>query len=156
MDFRVDRYPKFNVSIRPDDRIRALVEKAPRAEAAAEKAVRRFQPSLSWLYAFRRKLGTVAVGVIAVWLFIHVMFGANGMVVYKQKRAEYQNLQKELATLQQENDRYNQQIKALKSDTEAIEKEAREQLHYVRPGEVVYVSPAPPPAQAPEVHSATK
>jgi cell division protein FtsB len=156
MDFRVDRYPKLNVSIRPDDRIRALVEKAPRAEAAAEKAVRRFQPSLSWLYAFRRKLGTVAVGVIAVWLFIHVMFGANGMVVYKQKRAEYKNLQKELDVLQQENDRYNQQIKALKSDTEAIEKEAREQLHYVRPGEVVYVSPAPPAVETPEVHSATR
>jgi cell division protein FtsB len=156
MDFRVDRYPKLNVSIRPDDRIRALVEKAPRAEAAAEKAVRRFQPGLSWLYAFRRKLGTVAVGVITVWLFIHVMFGANGMVVYKQKRAEYQNLQKELETVQKENDHYNQQIKALKSDTEAIEKEAREQLHYVRPGEVVYVSPAPPPARSPEVHSATR
>jgi cell division protein FtsB len=156
MDFRVDRYPKLNVSIRPDDRIRALVEKAPRAEVAAEKAVRRFQPSLSWLYAFRRKLGTVAVGVIAVWLFIHVMFGANGMVIYKEKRAEYKNLQKELDVLQKENDRYNQQIKALKSDTEAIEKEAREQLHYVRPGEIVYVSPAPPPVEAPEIHSATK
>jgi cell division protein FtsB len=91
-----------------------------------------------------------------VWLFIHVMFGANGMVVYKQKRAEYRNLQKELETVQIENDHYNQQIKALKNDTEAIEKEAREQLHYVRPGEVVYVSPPPPQAQTPEIHSASK
>ena len=156
MDLRVERYPKLRVSIRPDDRIRALVEKAPKAEAVAENAVRRFQPGLSWLYNFRRRLGTVAVGVIAVWLFFHVMFGANGMVIYKQKRAEYHSLQKELKGLQEENDRYNQQIRALKSDTEAIEKEAREQLHYVRPGEVVYVSPAPPAVQAPEVHSATR
>jgi cell division protein FtsB len=91
-----------------------------------------------------------------VWLLSHVMFGANGMVVYKQKRAEYRNLQKELETVQIENDHYNQQIKALKNDTEAIEKEAREQLHYVRPGEVVYVSPPPPQAQTPEIHSASK
>jgi cell division protein FtsB len=156
MDLRVERYPKIRVSIRPDDRIRALVEKAPRAEAAAERAVRWFQPGLSWLYSFRRRLGTVAVGAITVWLFIHVMFGANGMVVYKQKRAEYRNLQKELDSLQKENDRYNQQIKALKTDSEAIEKEAREQLHYVRPGEVVYVAPAPPPTQNPETHSASR
>jgi cell division protein FtsB len=155
MDLRVERYPKLRVVIRPDDRIRALLEKAPRAEVV-ENAARRFQPSLSWMYAFRRRLGTVLVGVITVWLFIHVMFGANGMVVYKQKRAEYRNLQKELETVQIENDHYNQQIKALKNDTEAIEKEAREQLHYVRPGEVVYVSPPPPQAQTPEIHSASK
>jgi cell division protein FtsB len=156
MDFRVERYPKLRVVIRPDDRIRALIEKAPRAEVVAEHAVRWFQPSLSWVYGFRRRLSTVAVGIITVWLFVHVMFGANGMVIYKQKRAEYRNLQRELDTLQKENDHYNEQIKALKNDTEAIEKEAREQLHYVRPGEVVYVSPAPPPVDRPAVHSANK
>lgn len=156
MDLRVERYPKLRVVIRPDDRIRALVEKAPRAEEAAERAVMWFQPGLAWVYSLRRRLGTVAVGIITIWLFIHVMFGANGMIVYKQKRAEYRNLQKELDSLQKENDRYNQQIQALKTDTEAIEKEAREQLHYVRPGEVVYVAPAPPPQQRPEIHSASK
>ena len=151
MDFRVERYPRLKVSIRPDDRIRALIEKAPRAEAAAEQAVRRFQPSLSWLYSFRRRMGTVAVGVIAVWMLVHVMLGANGMVVYKQKRAEYRSLQKELDGLQKENDRYTRQVKSLQApDPGTIEKEAREQLHYARPGEVVYVSPPathpPPPA----------
>ena len=156
MDLRVERYPKIRVSVRPGDGLRALVEKAPQAEAAAERAVLWFQPSMSWLYSFRRRLGTLAVGVITVWLFMHVMFGANGMVVYKQKRAEYRGLQKELQGLQKENELYNKQIQALKSDSQAIEKEAREQLHYVRPGEVVYVSPAAPPAQNPEIHSASK
>ena len=36
-----------------------------------------------------------------------------------------------------------QQIQALKTDQKAIEKEAREQLRYVRPGEYVYVPPPP-------------
>jgi len=74
-------------------------------------------------------------------MFVHIVFGANGMVVYRQKQAEHKELQKQIDQLQQENARYTQQIQALKSDQTAIEKEAREQLHYARPGEYVYVSP---------------
>lgn len=72
------------------------------------------------------------------------MFGANGMVVYKQKRAEYQALRKQILQIQQENERYTQQIQGLQTDQSAIEKEAREQLGYAKPGEYVYVPPAPP------------
>jgi cell division protein FtsB len=81
-----------------------------------------------------------------------VMFGANGTVVYRSKRAEYKSLQTEIDRLQKENDQYTQQIKALENEPKAIEKEAREQLHYTRPGEYVYVAPAPKPA----THSAHK
>jgi len=81
------------------------------------------------------------------------MFGANGMVVYRSKRAEYQRLQAEIDRLQKENDLYTQQIKALQNDPKAIEKEAREQLHYTRPGEVVYVDPSP---QKPATNAARK
>lgn len=85
------------------------------------------------------------------------MFGANGMVIYKQKRAEYVALQKQLDHVQQENDRYAQQIQGLKSDQKSIEKEAREQLGYAKPGEYVYVTPAPARPVAPPVnHSAKK
>jgi cell division protein FtsB len=38
-------------------------------------------------------------------------------------------------------------IESLKSDPKAIEKEAREQLRYARPGEVVYTLPNQPQAQ---------
>jgi len=71
------------------------------------------------------------------------------MMVYRQKRGELQSVQKEVDRLQTENEEYAQRIKALKSDPAAIEKEAREQLHYTRPGEYVYV--APPPAAPPPV-----
>ena len=47
----------------------------------------------SAFYRTRRKLATGAVAFLAVWLGFHVIFGANGMVVYHQKRAEYQKLQ---------------------------------------------------------------
>jgi cell division protein FtsB len=95
------------------------------------------------LYTLRRKLGTAAIGLLAAWLFIHVMFGPNGMVVYQNKRAEYHKLQQDIQVLQEENERYDEQVKALKSDPKAIEKAAREELRYARPGEVVYVVPQP-------------
>jgi cell division protein FtsB len=77
------------------------------------------------------------------------------MVVYKQKRAEYESLQRRIVQEQKENDVYARQIRGLKTDEKAIEKEAREQLRYARPGEYVYVPPAPanPP---PATHSARK
>jgi cell division protein FtsB len=55
-----------------------------------------------------------------------------------------QSLQSEVERVQKENNQYVDQIRSLKSDPAAIEKEAREQLHYTRRGEVVYVAPDPP------------
>jgi cell division protein FtsB len=57
-------------------------------------------------------------------------------------------LQNEVERLQKENDQYVERIKALKTDHHAIEREAREQLHYTRPGEYVYVAPDPAPRPA--------
>lgn len=95
--------------------------------------------------------------MLTVWLFAHVMFGANGMVIYRQKKAEYQSLQKKIDGLQNENDRYTQEVKSLQApDPDTIEKEAREQLHYARPGEVVYVAPPPARPQRPETDAARK
>ncbi len=141
---------------RPEDGLRAMVDRAPQAEALAASWIERFRPFGTRVYGLRRRLATVAVAVLAGLLFVHVMLGANGMVVYRQKRAEYEALQKQLVQVQQENDRYTQQIQGLKSDQKAIEKEAREQLGYAKPGEYVYVAPAPAKPPAPANHSAKK
>jgi cell division protein FtsB len=106
-------------------------------------AIRKTLAILRRVYANRRKLGTATVGALVVWMFVHVMFGPNGMIVYQQKRTEYRKLQQDIQGLQQQNQRYSRQIKALKSDPKAIEKAAREELRYARPGEVVYVVPSP-------------
>jgi cell division protein FtsB len=84
------------------------------------------------------------------------MFGANGMIVYKQKRAEYEALQQQIAQVEQENERYTQQVQGLQSDQKAVEKEAREQLGYAKPGEYVYVPPVPAKPSPPINHSAKK
>ena len=65
-------------------------------------------------------------------------------MTYRQKKAEYQKLQQDLKRMDEENRRLDAEIKALKSDPKAIEKEAREQLRYAKPGEVIYLLPEQP------------
>ncbi|MGH9549588.1 MAG: FtsB family cell division protein [Terriglobales bacterium] len=155
MDLRIER-PKIRAVPRAQRGLNALVDRAPQAEALGQRLREKLRPVSTWLYASRRRLATVGVAVVTVWLFLHVMFGANGMVVYRQKRADYQNLRHEIDQVQKENNHYNGQIHALETDPKTIEKEAREQLHYARPGEVVYVAPAPPALQIPATNAARK
>jgi cell division protein FtsB len=137
-----------------EEGLRAVANHAPQAEAFAATLIERARPFLMQVYVLRRRIATIAVALLAASLFVHVMFGVNGMVVYRQKRADYQQLQKQINVVQQENDRYSQQIQGLKTDQTAIEKEAREQLGYAKPGEYVYVAPAK--ASPPQNHSAKK
>ena len=106
------------------------------------------------LVAWRRLLASAALGLIAVFICAHVMQGNNGWLTYRAKKAEYRALQEDLKRMDEENKRLDAEIKALKSDPKAIEKEAREQLRYAKPGEVIYLLPeqrgpvaTPPPAQ---------
>ncbi len=100
-----------------------------------------------FLYRSRRKIATLAILALAFPVAYHVLFDANGMMVYREKRAQSSNLQREIVVLKQENDRLGEEVKALRrADKSTIEKEAREQLHYARPGEVVYSIPAAAPA----------
>ena len=156
MDFRVNRLNKIREFPRPEAGLRALVRRAPQAEAWADRLMERLRPTLEWLYGARRRLATGGVALLTLWLFVHVMFGANGMVVYREKRAENQDLQQQLEQLKKENDAYTDQIKSLKSDPRTIEKEAREQLHYTRQGEYIFVSPPAPPPQQPPMDRARK
>ena len=133
------------ILVRPEDGLRAVMEQAPRAEAMAAKWVERTRPGWSWLAREWRVVGTAAAALLIVGILVHAIFGANGMVVYRQKRAEMMALQAEVDRLQKENALNADRIKQLKSNTAAIEKEAREQLHYSRKGEVVFVTPEAPP-----------
>ncbi len=105
-----------------------------------------------WLHANRRKLATAAICLLASGLLVRVVVGPNGMVVYQRKRVEYRRLEQQINELQKENDALTQRTKALKTDPATIEKEAREQLRYAKPGEVIYVEPerktTQPPANA--------
>lgn len=94
-----------------------------------------------WWERSQHRLAILGVGLLAALIGYHAVFGANGFVVYQQKRSELRRLQLEVQQLQEENAQREQRIKALRNDPQAIEKEARERLRYARPGEVVYTLP---------------
>jgi cell division protein FtsB len=104
--------------------------------------------ALDWTLRVWRPVGTaVAVG-LALLLTWHVINGKHGLSIWQQKRVEDRQLQKEIQSLEEENARLRGRVERLKSDPHAIEREAREKLHYAKPGEVIYALPAELPAQS--------
>ena len=99
---------------------------------------------MDFLFVSRRKIATGSVVALIALMGYHAVFGANGLIVYQQKRVEYRKLDAEIKSLQEENQKLNDHIKGLQTDPKAIEKEAREQLRYAKPGEVIYVAPERP------------
>jgi cell division protein FtsB len=156
MDFRLKGVSKIRKFPSAEDGLRVISERAPHAEALAVSLADKVRPTFARVYALRRRMATIGIALLAVFLFVHVTFGANGMIVYKQKRLEYESLQRRIALEQKENEQYSQQIHGLQTDEKAIEKEAREQLRYARPGELVYVPQTPANPQPPATHSAKK
>ncbi len=94
-----------------------------------------------------RPAGTVIAMVLTLLVTWHVIYGHHGISVWQQKRAEDRALQRDIKNLQQENAQMRKQIGRLESDPDAIEREAREKLHYAKPGEVIYTLPGQPQAQ---------
>ncbi len=107
-----------------------------------QKAMRRIGTAL---YRVRRRIATGFAVVFAVFLAYHVVFGRNGVNNYEQKRAQDRELHQQIESLQQENSQLKDHVARLKSDPDAIEYEAREKLHYARPGEVIYTLSQPQP-----------
>jgi len=98
----------------------------------------------------RRKLATAAAALLALGVGYHVIFGAHGLTVYEGKLREAAALNAQLRSLQGENARLKEHVDRLKSDPDAIEHEAREQLRYTRPGEVIYTLPSAPQSDVSE------
>jgi len=81
-------------------------------------------------------LMTIPVGYKAV-------YGDHGWYAYRQELNETKAVQAEIDSLRDRNQHVQDNIKALKSDPKAIEREAREQLRYARPGDVIIAVPRP-------------
>jgi cell division protein FtsB len=93
--------------------------------------------------------GSVLVVALALLLLLHWINGKNGYFGWQQKRAEDQRLRKDINSLEQENARLRQHVEGLRSNNpDAIGVAAHEQLHYVKPNEVIVPLPPEKPAQA--------
>ncbi len=120
-----------------DEKRTAETARAPLGRRAMEFGQRAWRPA-----------GTVVAVVLALLVMAHVVNGRNGLTVWHQKRAEDKQLQQEIKQLEQENGALREHVERLKSDPDAIEREAREKLHYAKPNEVIVALPAQQQEQA--------
>lgn len=126
-----------------------LEEKAQTvSDAAPEAPAPLHTRAMEWAQHAWRPAGTLVAVALTLLLGWGVVNGKHGLSSWQRQRTQDKRLRLEIQDLQQENDHLRHHIQRLKSDPDAIEHEAREQLHYARPGEVIYTLPAPPQAQS--------
>lgn len=94
-----------------------------------------------------RPAGTVVAVALILMFGWGVVNGKHGLSAWQQQRVQDQQLRQEIEELQAENAHLRAHVDHLKSDPSAIEHEAREQLHYAKPGEVIYALPEEPKSQ---------
>lgn len=88
-----------------------------------------------------RPAGTSIAIALILLLGWSVVNGKHGLSSWQRQRVQDRELRKDIQDLQQENAKLRDHVGRLKTDANAIEHEAREQLHYARPGEVIYTLP---------------
>lgn len=85
-----------------------------------------------WLFAY--------IGVLAVLLSASALHPA-GLRKHRALAADVRRVADENEKLREKNQRLRREARALAGDPAALERAAREELGYVRPGERVYVLP---------------
>ena len=86
----------------------------------------------------RRFLVTLAVCAILA-LAARSIIGDRGLFEMWRQKSTYRRLTTEVQALRKENISLNREIRALRSQPLAIERIAREELGYARPGEITFI-----------------
>jgi len=103
---------------------------------------------------FRRNMYLFLIVGFAL-LLLQDVFGTHGVLAMRQSQKEAQGIRKDISRLDEENQRLQNRVKALKTDPSAIERIAREEMKLSRQGEYIFQT-HPKPAnelQNPSPHS---
>ena len=88
----------------------------------------------------RNNLSWLLCAALAL-LLLQDIFGTHGLIAMRHSQLEAREVQKQISQIAAENQRLEEQVKALKSDPAAIEHIAREEMGLARPGEHVFKLP---------------
>ncbi|MGH9736961.1 MAG: FtsB family cell division protein [Candidatus Acidiferrales bacterium] len=76
-------------------------------------------------------------------LVLQDVFGMHGVLAMRRAQHEATHEQQEINRINQENVKLQNRVNSLKSDPQAIERIAREQMGLARPGEYIFKIPQP-------------
>jgi cell division protein FtsB len=113
------------------------------AAPAAENPRESFSEQLQSF--FRRNMSWLLVAGFAL-LLIQDVFGTHGVLAMHRSQVEARKIQQEINQLDKENQALQNHVKDLKTDPATIECVARENMGLARPGEHVFITSQPKPA----------
>jgi cell division protein FtsB len=96
---------------------------------------------------WRRHARTILAGALLL-IGIHDILGPHGFLAMRRTQKEMDQLRSDVARLNKENSSMSDEAKSLKSDPQAIERIAREEMGLARPGEMIFKLPPPAPGQS--------
>lgn len=89
--------------------------------------------------SLRQRLILTVVFCAILALVARSIIGDRGLFEVWRKQGAYEKLSEEVRILREESISLNEQIRSLKTDPLTIERIAREELGYSRPGEITFI-----------------
>ncbi|HXA75743.1 MAG TPA: septum formation initiator family protein [Candidatus Acidoferrales bacterium] len=120
------------------------------------------EPAMSFaeqLREFLRRNATWFLAAAFSLLLLQDVFGTHGVLAMRRAQKEAATVKQEINLINDENRQLQDRVKALKTDPQAIEHIAREDLGLARPGEFIFKTsprsadaskPVPQPAEPPK------
>jgi cell division protein FtsB len=97
--------------------------------------------------SFWSRYARTILGAAILLLGIHDILGPHGFLAMRRTQREMNQLRSDVDRLNKENNQLADDATALKSDPQAIERIAREDMGLARPGEMIFKLPPPAPVQ---------
>ncbi|HET7099964.1 MAG TPA: septum formation initiator family protein, partial [Terriglobia bacterium] len=101
----------------------------------------RFMNLVGWDHKTLRRNSIFVMALLSLVMLMHEVFGRNGYLTLRHEKKEYTALQQQVQAVSVENQQLEQKIHTLKNNPAAVEKQARDQLHLAKPGEIIYMLP---------------
>jgi len=119
----------------------AKSQHAPATRRAVGAAKTREARPLPQRDPFWKRYAREILVLALVLLAVHDVFGTHGFVAMWRTQKELQDLRTEIDRLNKENVQMTNQVTALKTDPQTIERLAREQMGLAKPGEFIFKLP---------------
>ena len=108
-----------------------------RAKKPARPAARKSAP----MQTFFQRWGSAIFVLLLMALVAHVLFGEHGFLAMRRAQQEAVKLRQDIAQLNADNKLLAEEIQALKSDPQLIERIAREEMGLAKHGELIFKLP---------------
>jgi cell division protein FtsB len=93
---------------------------------------------------FLRRNWSWFTAVALALLLLQDVFGNHGVLAMRRSQQEAREVQRQINQMNEENRQLEERVKALKTDPQAIERIAREEMGLARPGEYIFkIQPKP-------------